>query len=121
MTTILARRHYSAARGGHAPGHLRDALLACFEDPDSAAPWWETLGDTDALSFYDPAKQAAWETKSTKERARWLTGQLWNCSDILPGDVVTQLLELAERSNDPPLPNIGTYATAARFLRGSLA
>ena len=41
---------------------------------------------------------------------RWLLGQLWNCSDILPGD----------KCDDLGLPSGSSYAQAARTLRAAI-
>lgn len=67
---------------GHAPGHLRDAFLDILELKDFTSS--ETLR---------------------------LTGLLWNCTDIIPGEYrpFTQL------SNDQE--EAFTYAQAARRIR----
>jgi hypothetical protein len=43
-------RKYNARRGGHAPGHLRDAFRECIEDP-TPGPWYSALVDENVLSF----------------------------------------------------------------------
>jgi hypothetical protein len=57
---------YNPARGGHAPGHLRDRFLELIEGrlPDNAAE---------------------------REELFDLCGQLWNCSDTLPSGCAEQL------------------------------
>jgi hypothetical protein len=64
---------------------LRNALLDTL-DWAYEEHWFERLGeDEDVLIFRDPSMQQKWEAMTTTERANWLCGQLWNCSDILPG------------------------------------
>jgi hypothetical protein len=101
---------YLASRGGHAPGHLREAFMACVDEQFIGQRWWEALAREETLEFFDPKKQAAWECLTLRERATWLTGQLWNCSDILGGEYC-QLLDL---------PLGSTYARAVRKLRQDL-
>jgi len=79
------RRKYSASRGGHAPGHLREAFLDYI------------LSDS----------QNATVVIDEQERPlKWLLGQFWNCSDILPGDVCDEI----------DLPRGSSYSIAARRL-----
>ena len=59
---------YSAARGGHAPGHLR----AWFDE------YVETGGPSE-------------EMRGKALTLDWLFGQLWNCVDALPRVVCTGL------------------------------
>ena len=78
------RRTYNASRGGHAPGHLRDALLTALSqhaNDSEEGTWWTHLD----ISFFSLRQQIQWNTRSPRERAIWLTGQLRNCRDILPG------------------------------------
>ena len=49
---------YRPSLGGHAPGRLRSAFLDWMEDPD---------GDNE-----------------DRYPLRWLIGQLWNCTDVMP-------------------------------------
>jgi hypothetical protein len=63
-TTVAKRstgRRFSASRGGHAPGQLRDWLLNYVE-----------TGELDEMT-------------DKGLTLRWLIGRLWNCTDILPG------------------------------------
>jgi len=90
-------KRYNASRGGHAPGHLRDALIECIDNLNPG-PWYLAL-----------AMQKRWTAMSLEDRGRWLTGQLWNCRDILPGSVCADL--------ELPIGRNRTYAVAARKLR----
>jgi hypothetical protein len=114
----MIRRRYSASKGGHAPGHLRDALLHTLE-PESWPKWWEALGEEEALFFYSPARQAWRDRLGTKGRAIWLTGQLWNCSDQLPGDAAAFVTECRGWDTDD-WDYVSTYARAVRYFRSTL-
>jgi hypothetical protein len=91
------RRRYQANRGGHAPGHLRDAFLA-----------W-----VDEIDFIEPAEVLPTFPVDGEDRdLLWLFGQLWNCTDVLPGGTVEKLEDmLGTRLNRR------TYAAAVRELR----
>lgn len=78
---------YDARRGGHAPGHLRDAL----------AEWIEEGQDGTGVVVLDDEPRPL----------GWLLGQLWNCTDTLPRGACAEL----------GLPAGSTYAQAARRLR----
>lgn len=78
---------YKANRGGHAPEHLREALLH-YLDEDS---------DSDMVTVgYDECAMPL----------RWVIGQLWNCTDVLPNDYC-EIVDLAPGS---------TYAQAVRQM-----
>lgn len=72
----------------HAPSHLRDAF----------AEWVETgqEGEVSAEWFYDGQSRPI----------RWLFGQLWHCSDIMPWTLC----------GDLDMPAGGTYASAVQLL-----
>lgn len=78
---------YNASRGGHAPGHYRDA----FWD-------WVDAGMPSTLRF-------GWDNE--EKSATWLIGQLWNCSDIMPCNGCEEL----------ELPLGSTYARAVRLMK----
>jgi hypothetical protein len=80
---------YHPARGGHAPGHLRTMFCEYLE-----------RGEVPVDELYDPADAG-------DDPERWLTGQLWDCTDILPSEYCSLL---ALRSGS-------TYAMAARQKR----
>jgi hypothetical protein len=77
----------------HAPGHLRDAFCELVEDGETRVDFYGKHANVDAMS----ADEQLW----------WLSGQLWNCTDCLPGDVC-QDLEISQGSS---------YARAARLIR----
>lgn len=64
---------FTPTRGGHAPGHLRDALYEWLETVDLETA---TLGDTVLVG---------WE--ETPRTVGWLLGQLWNCTDAVPSTI----------------------------------
>jgi hypothetical protein len=78
---------YKPNRGGHAPGHLRDAFL----------------------EYLDEGSESDTVVVGEEERVvplRWLIGQLWNCTDVLPSEYCS-MLELEQGS---------TYAQAVRKI-----
>jgi hypothetical protein len=86
---------YNAARGGHAPEHLRSALIDALE---SAVCDGGTCWDALQIEFYDPANQLWWDGATPRKRAAWLIGQLWNSTDIVSGvGVVCSYLDLPGR------------------------
>jgi len=77
---------FNASRGGHTPGHLREAFIDFVEE-----------GEINTDSFDDPSQA----------ELSYVTGQLWNCTDVMPGDVCDYL----------DLPHGSTFARGARELR----
>lgn len=80
----------------HAPGHLRDAFCELLDGEASVAD-----------DFFDDKTRARLESMSADEQLRWLSGQLWLCTDTLPGAYCRDL-EIARGSS---------YAQAARLIR----
>src|SRR5687767_14169105 len=78
---------YTPGRGGHAPGHLRGLFCIGAED------WPNALASGEANVWWDEGRASWWNGLTVEQRARWITGQLWNCSDVLPS-AVYQNLEL---------------------------
>jgi len=78
---------YKPNRGGHAPGFLRDAFQEWVEEGDQ---------EIKTVIIDDEEKPL-----------NWLLGQLWNCTDILPG-CDCMLLDI---------PSGSTYAQAVRSIR----
>ena len=75
--------NYKPNKGGHAPGHLRDAFCEWIEEGNSSM----------TIKLDDEPKPL-----------EWLLGQLWNCTDILPGTYCNEL----------EIPQGSTYAMAVR-------
>lgn len=63
----------------HAPGHLREAF-AIWVDEGCSAPLVDVDADGNHI-FYDEKPRSI----------RWLMGQLWHCSDIMPRDLCDEL------------------------------
>lgn len=80
---------YKPNLGGHAPSHLREAF-------------WEYLDSTDNNS-------TVVEVDGDVKPVKWLLGQLWNCTDIMP----------ASGCYDLDMPPGSTYAQAVRKLAAS--
>lgn len=90
--------------------HLRDMIAdsLCVYEAD---PWYSVLDDQFGIDHLRKEKHLSdWYTLDTKQRALWLTGQLWNDRGIMPSDLLS-VLELPEGS---------TYAVGVRKLRYEL-
>jgi hypothetical protein len=96
-------------RCGHAGGHLRGALLEALEYRwEGDGDWWNHI----EIDFYSECDNRWFAGCSPKRRAQWLLGQLWHCTDIVPG-LVRQ--ELEDEGH-----NVGTYARLVRLLAEDL-
>jgi len=62
------------------------------------------------LDWWNQQRQAWWDGLGSKARGRWLTGQLWNCTDILGSSYCLWL----------DIPQGSTFARLARMLRAEL-
>ncbi|MGG5823944.1 hypothetical protein [Falsiroseomonas sp. HW251] len=91
----LKHSFYDPARGRHAPGDLRVAFL----------DWLEEFLRT---ARHMPLPAA--ELRGAQLPFSKLAGLLWNCTDILPGDVRADLDDLGFAGN-------GTYSAAVRCLQ----
>lgn len=80
----------------HAPGYLREALCALLVGEESVAD-----------DFFDDKTRTRLEAMSADEQLHWLSGQLWLCTDTLPGDYCREL----------EIPQGSSYAQAARLIR----
>ena len=86
------------------PEMLCNALLAALEADPSA--WWSHI----KLDSFAEADRRALNNMAPKQRARWLLGQLWQCTDIAP----------ATTCCDVDLPPGSSFAKLARALANSL-
>jgi len=98
---------YNPSRGGRAPDDLKNALLIGIE---STQGFEEAM--VDDLVYVNAKTARKWTAMSKHERAIWLTGQLWNCSDWMSGTWYRML--------DLPDGNKGTYGSVSRFIREQL-
>jgi hypothetical protein len=93
-----------SSRGGHAQGHLREALIDALEEGwVEDRPWWELV----SVEFGDRAWQLWWDRTDFRNRAGWLLGQLRNCTEVIPSgtsDLVT-------------IPCGSSFATLVRTFR----
>jgi hypothetical protein len=95
--------NYRIGKGGHAPGHVRDAFLSAVE----AFTGWDGTGPEPLVDFevnYEPRPIPMSKA----------CGLVWNCSDILPGDAWDALL------GHDINPGRSTYAAAARAMLAKL-
>ncbi len=76
---------FTPGRGGHAPGRLREAFYDWLETAQLESA---TLEDTVLVG---------WE--ESPETVRWLLGQLWNCTDLLPSGIRGQVVDQLELGN----------------------
>jgi hypothetical protein len=87
MSEYRTRLHRS-----HASSHLRDELIEALEAPlGDTCPWWSRFA-------------------AGKQHAYWIIGQLWNCTDTVPGSIC----------HECDIPVGSTYASLVRKLRSSL-
>jgi hypothetical protein len=93
---------------GHAGGHLREALLDALDHNDD---WWKNI----TIDFYRERHNLWWSRLSEKRRAEWLLGQLWNCTDILPGMAQSEVREWFSEDREP-----FTFGQLARLLKRDL-
>lgn len=107
---MMLKRKYTANQGGHALGHLRGALMEALDAGGKS--WWNHI----EMDFYDSAQQARWNRLDKVNQARWLLGQLWNCTDILSGQG-HDIVEEYDPMNDA---KVTTYGRLARFLKHRL-
>lgn len=108
------RRSGMLEKYGHAGGHLRDALLEALEYGDD---WWLHVD----VGFNHERHNRWWRRLSHRSRARWLLGQLWSCTDILPSIYHHELTD-RQADEDPELDRdfFFTYGTLARVLAKEL-
>jgi hypothetical protein len=90
-------------KNGHAGGHLREALAEAL---DCGTEWWKYL----EINFNNERQQQWWIDLSARTRARWLLGQLWHCTDIVPETLRSEFED----------ENVITYARLARLLMTEL-
>ena len=98
MTASDKRPSWHANRGGHAPGHLRDAFLE----------WTERY-----IGGENPPTVQVGDDE-TPRPIGWLLGQLWNCTDVMPG---TDWHELADCLKIEEPYGGASYARAVRLLK----
>lgn len=83
---------FNPARGGHAPGHLRD--------------WFNELVNDECDDFNRPPLSL-----------RRLCGLLWNCTDVMPSSLRDEVR--GQYDNWELYPEPMTYAQGARMIRRS--
>jgi len=96
------RRRYHPGRGGHAPGHLREAFL----------DWLDVYVEMTPEETTPPPVEISGEMRPIS----WLLGQLWNCADILPRHAFETVNEILAGTHMPEIDR-QTYAAAVRALK----
>jgi hypothetical protein len=102
--TTAGRSRFNSARSNYTPDSLCDILLGALETDSSA--WWNCLN----FESFAYADRNALENMQPKERARWLLGRLWNCTDVAPSTTCC----------DFDLPPGCSFAQLVRALASSL-
>jgi hypothetical protein len=100
----MLRGKYVPARGGHAPGHLREAFCAAV---DAYAAW-----EAD-----DPIPEVEVGYNEVPMRIDDVFGLMWNCTDVMPGILGQQIGDLARLGH----PAWGSYGQGARLMRALIA
>jgi hypothetical protein len=75
----------------HVQWRIRDLLTDCLGARDGDTEWWAPLARVDASHFVGHKIRKHWAGMNKEDRARWLIGQLWNCTDSCPPDVAASL------------------------------
>ena len=96
--TLLKYSYYRPARGGHAPGDLRDAFA-------------EALEEFEALKEGEPLPTV--EVRDQEISLARLCGLLWNCTDIMPSGMCW----MVQCCGVDDFLVGSTYATGARQLK----
>jgi hypothetical protein len=107
--SILISSRYRPARGGHAPGDIRDAFLVALEELRGWAP--------------GTAEPTA-EVRERQVPLSVLCGLLWNCTDTLPsldGQEVWAFVEQHGAGYEAGRRASCSYGRAARALRAVFA
>lgn len=102
---ILVSSRFKPARGGHAPGDIRDAFL-------------DVLGDLRRWSPGTPEPAA--EVRDRQMPLSALCGLLWNCTDALPSSNGAEVWSFVERFGDGYEAGrraSSSYGRAARALK----
>jgi len=92
------RHSYSASKGGHAPGTLRDAFEAFVYSEANVDDYWP--------EEVEEIMEGDWDNPPKEKTVRWLLGQLYNCTDIMDRDLCNEL----------DLDQGSTYAQGVRAL-----
>ena len=99
-------------KNGHAPGHVRDTACAAFE------AWIDWDGN-------DPEPTVEYEIHREPHpiSISRAAGLVWNCTDIVPGDLFDRLQEEAQsvvNYHDEPAIKRRTYAAVAHFIHENI-
>ena len=79
--------------------------MDCLDAWDGTTGWWAPLESVDPSHFAGHKLKKNWAGMDKEDRARWLIGQLWNCTDVCPHKVADSL----------DIPG-GTFASIVRRL-----
>ncbi|WP_448041112.1 hypothetical protein [Bradyrhizobium liaoningense] len=92
-------------RYGHAPGHVRDTACDAFE------AWLKWHG-----SLPEPTVKHEINYMPQQIPISRACGLVWNCSDIVPGDLFDRLQYAAQSELREGAIRMRTYAACARYI-----
>jgi len=109
-------RSERSLKTGHAPGHIRECLIEALDDFER--DWWKNLN----IELLRERHQRWWNESSNDQRAYWLLGQLWHCTDIVSGGTMDWTLGWLRADDDSLYEKqpLRTYAALARLLKNNL-
>ena len=96
-------------RTGHAPGHIRDTACDAFEawlEWDGCPPEPTVEYQINRVPRQIPISRAC--------------GLVWNCTDIVPGDLFDRLQDASIDDIGEPAMKLRTYAACARYILGNI-
>jgi hypothetical protein len=100
---LLIKSFYAPARGGHAPGDVRDAFVEAVDAYEA----WE-----------DGTPEPTVDVRDQPIRISVVCGLVWNCTDVMPGRLYDHLANLVRWPED--MTQRRTYAAGARLLKSMI-
>ena len=103
--------------GGHMGGAYREALqrgieLAATTDMN----WVQAVGEPENFWTFRADTDCLLRGMTDRQRAQWLTGKLWNCTDTVPSAIRSLCENFWSDGN-----LLYTYARLTRRVRGELS
>jgi hypothetical protein len=98
-----AKKAMPKLKNGHAPGHIREAACGALET------WLDWDGKTPEPSIELEIGYVPRQVQISRA-----LGLVWNCTDIMPGDLFDRLQEAI--SSDKPAIKTRSYAACARAV-----
>lgn len=110
MPTMLRRRIFGKSS-------VRDLFLDVVDEYSMSIDkhWFDVLSNPELADHLEGRDETAWRSMDNAQRARWLIGQLWICSSILPSTQRRDIKDNFSLDDEP-----WTYAAAVRVLHEDL-